>query len=73
MEFLETLTLKDVAYSVDLTLGKVTLTISAKTARKSVLEKLSQKIKLIQFPNQNMKAACSTLSSSNLISEDLAA
>jgi hypothetical protein len=38
VEFLELLTLKDVAYRVDLTWRKV-----APTARKSVLEKLSQK------------------------------
>jgi hypothetical protein len=42
MEFLETLTLKDVAYSVDLTWGKLQQLL-VQTARKSGLEKLSQK------------------------------
>jgi hypothetical protein len=42
MEFLITLTLKDVAYSVDLTWGKLQQLL-VQTARKSVLEKLSQK------------------------------
>jgi hypothetical protein len=73
VEFLELLTLKDVAYSVDLTWRKVTPTTSANCQKKCVGKVITEnKMKLIQFPNLYMKAACSTLSS-NLVSDDLAA
>jgi hypothetical protein len=73
MEFLETLTLKDVAHSVELTWGKVTPTAIANCQKKCIGKVVTEdKTKLIQFPNNDMKAAYSTLSS-NLVSDDVAA